>query len=426
MHVRIAARCLRCKDDGNGLRNLTARDMHTLLDTARTLVRAHRRGLRRAALACALLSLNAAAPAAIFRCVDANGTNTYSDRNCDSKAVADAPPPGSASASSGSETYTNRPDSEREKKAARILEMLHITPVEPETLVLRRTVDDAAPDLVKALDPDNDRWTPANGRWYSVSEFVKADLRRDVQSALRASTAQTARISARRIYRARATDSEMDALSRFLSTPDGTRYVAFQNEIRPLLYEALSQLLAQEPMPPETPSDLVLRQRRQLLSLALEYRIVKDGGRPTAEWKPGSETVAENAARREGTALDALYSEYEAFLLPFQSFTDSATAKHFFAAVEPALRTETALSSTATTDFAEREFDKYAQRWRAIYGPGRARQHPHHRLDSRPRGIDRAHHTNHVERVRIARGDGDSMRAARLQYLPAIASRVAG
>ncbi len=262
------------------------------------MVRAHHCVLRNAALACALLSLSAAVPAAIFRCVDANGTSTYSDRNCDSKADAAAPPPSSASASSGSEAYTNRPDSEREKKAARILEVLHITPVEPETLVLRRTVDDAARDLVKALDPDNDRWTPANGRWYSVSEFVKADLRRDVQSALRASTAQTARISARE-YAARATDSEMDALSRFLSTPDGTRYVAFQNEIRPLLYEALSQLLAQDPVPPETPSDLVLRQRRQLLSLALEYRIVKDGGRlSTAEWRAGSETVAENAARR--------------------------------------------------------------------------------------------------------------------------------
>ncbi len=73
--------------------------------------------------------------------------------------------------------------------------------------------------------------------------------------------------------------------------------------------------------------------------------------------------------RREGTALDALYSEYEASLPPLQSFTGSATAKHFFASVEPALRTENALSSTATTDFAEQEFDKYAQRWRAIYGP---------------------------------------------------------
>lgn len=343
--------------------------MLTLLNTAGTLGHGHHWRVRSTALACALLSLNAAAPAAIFRCVDANGINTYSDRTCDSKTGPDTPPPSAASASGGSETYANRPDSEREKKAARILELLHITPVEPETLVLRRTVDDAAPDLVKALDPDNDRWTPANGRWYSVSEFVKADLRRDVQSALRASTAQTARISARE-YAVRATDSEMDALSTFLATPDGTRYVAFQNEIRPLLYETLSQLLAQEPMLPETPGDLVLRQRRQILSLALEYRIVKDGGRPsTVEWRPGSETVAENAARREGTALDALYSEYETFLPPLQAFTGSATAKRFFAAVEPALRTETALSSTATTDFAEQEFDKYAQRWRAIYGP---------------------------------------------------------
>jgi hypothetical protein len=115
---------------------------------------------------------------------------------------------------------------------------------------------------------------------------------------------------------------------------------------------------------------LELRQRRQLLSLTLESRIVNEGGGPPgAELQPGSKTVVENAVRREGTALDALFTEYEASLPSFQAFTDSVTAKHFFSAVEPALRTELALSSTATTDFAEQEFDKYYQRWRAVYGP---------------------------------------------------------
>jgi hypothetical protein len=237
-------------------------------------------------------------------------------------------------------------------------------------MLLRRTVDDAAPDLVKALDPDNSTWTPANGRWHSVSEFVKADLRRDAQLALRSSTAQVAQITARE-YAAHANDSDMDALSTFLTTPEGTRYIAFQNEIRPLLYSALSSVLAQEPAPPNEPSELELRQRRQLLYMTLEYRIVKDGGGPSsAELQPGSKTVVENAVRREGTALDALFNEYEFSLPSFQSFTDSVTAKHFFAAVEPALRTELALSSTATTDFAEQEFDRYFQRWRSIYGPG--------------------------------------------------------
>jgi len=57
----------------------------------------------------------------------------------------------------------------------------------------------------------------------------------------------------------------------------------------------------------------------------------------TTELRPGSVTVAENAARREGVVLDALFAEYEPFLPQFQSFTDSNTAKHFFSAVEPAL-----------------------------------------------------------------------------------------
>ncbi len=129
-------------------------------------------------------------------------------------------------------------------------------------------------------------------------------------------------------------------------------------------------MLAQEPQVANEPTERELRQRRQLLFLTLEYHITTEGGGPVAaDLQPGSKTVVENAARREGAALDTLFGEYETSLSAFQAFTDSATAKHFFTAVEPALRTELALSSTATTDFAEQEFDKYAQRWRAYYGP---------------------------------------------------------
>jgi hypothetical protein len=320
-------------------------------------------------IAGAILSLNATAQAAIFRCVDANGTSTFSDRNCDTPKEVAPGPTGASAIGGGTETSGHRPDGAREKKAGHILELLHVAAAEPETLTIQRTVDDAAPDLVKALDPDNGLWTPANGRWHTVSEFVKADLRKDVQSALRVSAAQVAQQTARQ-YVAQAQDSDMEALLKFLETPDGTRYVAFQNEIRPVLYAALTALQAQDPVPEEVPTDLVLRQRKQLLSMALEYRVVKDGGGvSTAELRPGSVTVAENAARREGVILDALFTEYETLLPRFQLFTDSITAKHFFAAIEPALRTETALSSTATTDFAEQEFDRYVQRWRAIYGP---------------------------------------------------------
>jgi hypothetical protein len=311
-------------------------------------------------LAAVLLLLNPVARSAIYRCVDASGSSTFSDRPCVD-----------ANAAHGDAANSNQTDSAREKKAAHILDELRIAPAAPETLLLLNTVDDAAPDLVKALDPDNGAWTPANARWHSVSEFIKTDLRRDVQSALRESTAQTAQATARE-YATRAKDADLDAMAAYLTTSDGGRYVAFQNYLGPLLYEALTSLIAQEPVPEKLPSEAVLQHRKQLLYLALFYRIVKDGGGPasSAELQMGSPTVAEYAARHESTALDALYAEYESYLPAFQSFTDSATAKHFFAAVEPALRTERALSSTATTDFASMEFGKYAQRWRANYGPG--------------------------------------------------------
>lgn len=312
---------------------------------------------------------SAASPAGVYRCIDADGTSTFSDRACEPKKSTESKP---ADTSSSSEPAAHHQDGPREKKAAHILDVLRIAPTEPQMMLLRRTVDDAAPDLVKAVDPDNGNWTPASGRWHMVSEFVKADLRRDVQAALRSSTLQVAQIAARQ-YAARANDADMDAMTAFLNTPDGSRYIAFQNEIRPLLYEARSEIEAQEPPPENIPTEQEFRQRRQLLSLTLEYRIAKENGTSApaaAGLLPGSATVIENAVRREGTALDTLFNEYESSLPAFQSFTDAATTRHFFVAVEPALRTELALSGNATTDFAEQEFEKYFTRWRAYYGPG--------------------------------------------------------
>lgn len=103
-------------------------------------------------VAASLLLFGAAAQSAIYKCIGPNGSNTFSDRPC-----VDATPvgrPSSANAASG-DGSSHPADAAREKKAARVLDKLRIAAAEPESLVLQRTVDDAAPDLVKALDPDN-------------------------------------------------------------------------------------------------------------------------------------------------------------------------------------------------------------------------------------------------------------------------------
>src|ERR1700674_1046598 len=117
------------------------------------------RRLLGAAFICVALCLGSSVRAAVFRCVDAKGVSTYADRPCASN-ESEIPGQARAAASSDSELQLN---SAKSKKAARILDLLRIAPSEPETFLLQRTVDDAAPDLVQALDPDNGRWTPANG-----------------------------------------------------------------------------------------------------------------------------------------------------------------------------------------------------------------------------------------------------------------------
>jgi hypothetical protein len=317
------------------------------------------------ALICLALCAGSSVRAAVFRCVDANGVNTYADRPCapnESEHQGQA----RAAASSDSEPQLN---STKTKKAARMLELLRIAPAEPETFLLQRTVDDAAPDLVQALDPDNASWTPANAKWHSVLEFVKADLRRDVQTALRRSASEMSRVIAQQ-FAARADEADLDAALTFLGSGDGARYVALESEVRHILYDALESLLAQEPIPEETPSAATLRRRQELLSLTLDHRIVKDGGGPLpSDLYAGSAAVADYSARHDGLALDALTDEYEPYLPQFHAFADSPTAKTLLRALEPGMRTYRALSSAETTNFAEMELDKYFPRWRAVYGP---------------------------------------------------------
>jgi hypothetical protein len=297
--------------------------------------------------------------------VDANGLNTYADRPC-APNESQTQGLGRSAASSDSELQLNSP---KIKKASRILDLIHLAPSEPETFLLQRTVDDAAPDLVQALDPDNASWTPANAKWHSVLEFVKADLRRDVQTALRRSAGEMSRATVQQ-FAAGAEEADLDEVLTFLGSGDGARYRALESEVRHIVYDALDSLLAQESIPDETPSAATLRRRQELLSLTLDYHIVKDGGGPPpSDLYAGSAAVTDYSARHDGLALDALIDEYEPYLPQFHAFTDSPTAKKLFRALEPAMRTYRALSGVETTNFAEMELDKYFARWRAVYGP---------------------------------------------------------
>ena len=315
------------------------------------------------------LLLTRSSEATIYRCVDANGSNTYSDKPC-----APAPPPttseGVAAATRRAPAPANTADRQRDAKAGQILQMLRLTSSpESDPSTAQRTVDLIAPGLVKQLDPANPAWTPQQPKWHAVLEFVKADLRKDVQPALRASALRSGQAAAHE-YASHAQDTDMEALLNFLNSQDGARYIAFQNELRSISNQALESLMAQEPVTSEEPSGAVLKRREQLLSLGIDSRIAVDGGgAPRGPSSPGSSTILENAARREGTALDTLFSEYEASLPGFIAFTQSATAKHLFTAAEPALRMSMAQSSIAADDFADTELTNYGPRWVAFYGP---------------------------------------------------------
>ncbi len=319
-----------------------------------------------------IVILAGSSQATIFRCVDSNGTNTFSDKPCGPM----LPPTTDEGAAAGKHPTANAPappdpaERARETKASQILQLLPLASAsESDAVHAQRMVDLVAPDLVKQLDPANPAWTPQQPRWHQVLEFIKSDMRKDAPDALRAAAARTNQAAAHE-YAAHAQDADMDALTQYLHSPDGSRYVAFQSELRSISGQALESLMAQEPIAGDEPSGASLGHRRQLLSMDLDFRIAVDGKRqPPDSTGLSSPTVMESAARREGNALDTLYSEYEAYLPGFATFTQSTLAKRYFAAIEPALRTSVALSSTAIGDFAEAEAATYQGRWRGYYGP---------------------------------------------------------
>jgi hypothetical protein len=315
------------------------------------------------------LILTGTGRAAIYRCVDANGTNTYSDKPC-APALPTTTTQDVDAGAHRAQASANAVDRAREAKAAQILQLLRVTSSpDSDPAAAQRTVDLIAPDLVKQLDPSNPAWTPQQPKWHTVLEFVKADLRKDVQPALRASALRSGQAAAHE-YASHAQDADMETLLKFLNSQDGARYIAFQNLLRSIASQALESLMAQEPVTSAEPSEAVLKRREQLLSLGIDSQIAADGGAtPRSPSSSGTSTILENTARREGTALDTLFSEYEASLPGFIAFTQSSTAKHFFTAAEPAIRMSAAQSSIAAGDFAEAELTNYAPRWVAFYGP---------------------------------------------------------
>ena len=56
-------------------------------------------------------------------------------------------------------------------------------------------------------------------------------------------------------YAARAQDADMDALTQYLRSPEGSRYVAFQSELRSISNQGLESLMAQEPIAAEEPGE---------------------------------------------------------------------------------------------------------------------------------------------------------------------------
>jgi hypothetical protein len=317
------------------------------------------------------------AHATVYHCVAPDGTSTYSDAPCTSTSQPrDPSPPSSMAPSNGSVGAVPPPMlighgavtiiDGKEAKAAELLELLRptshaIDPSAASTLNAKLL----AAYLVRQLDPANPAWTPQNPKWSPLLDLVTSDIRNDVQ--LSNTAAGVAQATARE-YAAHADEVDIDALLQYLHSPQGVRYVEFQIALNSIYIDATKSLMQQQPVPADQPDETTLKERMQLLALStiIRAQAADPGARPdVAAVGP---TLLQNAAVREGVELGALSHKYERDLPGFISLTQSALGRRYFAAYGTALRTETAVSSRLTKDFAAAEESKYQSRWRKAYG----------------------------------------------------------
>ena len=73
----------------------------------------------------------------------------------------------------------------------------------------------------------------------------------------------------------------------YLNSPEGARYITFQNELKSISNQALDSLMAQEPITGDEPTEVVLKRRQQLLALGFDARF-RDRRRAAQRWAFGS------------------------------------------------------------------------------------------------------------------------------------------
>jgi hypothetical protein len=262
---------------------------------------------------------------------------------------------------------------ERQRLAAQVMQSWN-----PDSLAAKPTTDPAvaaawAEPLVHDLDPNNARWNATHPKWGAMRDVVVADITPDMEGEIRG--LQTRLSDSMAIDMAkRLSEADLAQLLHYFTSPEGRRFVAFQEQITQLFSSSMREALQQERGAAAQPaSQDVLKERLQLLMLSSTAQITQswlEEAQRTHADTSGFQAIgfiAGAVAARRGAELDALRLRYASDLARFDRFNQSPLGKRFFAAFGETSKSVGLSTATMLHTFQRAEEAKYGARWKSAY-----------------------------------------------------------
>jgi ankyrin repeat protein len=229
-----------------------------------------------------------------------------------------------------------------------------------------------APYFLKKLDPSNTNWNDRNPGWPTMAWIVEKSLLEEISDKPTNETLniETATVGA---YAAKMTDDDLRQMATYVASTEGKRYAAFQTQIELVFNEGIRALQSNRSKSQEPAADVIQKRRLQLLALSssamitvAQYDIAQSQHADISGFS-ALPIMMGAAAMNEASQLDALATHFDADIPRFVSFSQTATAKHHFAALAAAQTVGAPLLLAQVEEFARRVEARHMTQWQQVY-----------------------------------------------------------
>jgi len=239
----------------------------------------------------------------------------------------------------------------------------------------KKMLDSMSNSATKRLDQNNQAWNASAPKWKAVYDRVHADLELEMPSIREAvkSEAQKQQQDGEADIAARLSQSDVDAILAYYTTPEGQRYQEFAQRVDKIMSSGMGNLAslratsneqhsATKPTPEQT------TRYTRLLTLSRPYQSIVAASQAQKDPSGYGGVIGFGmglAIRKSQQELEALDNEYAADLTNFEAFTKTDAEQHLFAAMGQAMLRMG--KDTSLVGFFQAVEQKHESDWTALY-----------------------------------------------------------